>query len=140
MTNTLLELIRKHQQIFKFLIAGGFAFVVNIVALYVLTDILHIYYLVSTVAAFLISFLVSFTLQKFWTFKDASKDNVHLQLQLYLAMQVANLGLNTGLMYVFVEYLHIWYILSQVIITTVLSIVVFSINKRYIFKTQSISS
>ena len=125
---------KKQEQIFRYLIAGGFAFAVNIIVLYALTDILGIYYQVSTVGAFLVSFLVSFTLQKFWTFQDNSNDQLHLQLPLYLTMQLVNLGLNAGLMYVFVEYLHIWYILSQVIITSVLAVIVFFINKYYIFK------
>lgn len=135
----LFERAKRHGQIFRFLIAGGIAFVVNIITLYMLTDIMHIYYLVSTVGAFLISFLVSFTLQKFWTFKEHSRDNLHVQLPLYLGMQVVNLGLNAALMYVFVEYLHVWYILSQTIITTVLSALVYFVNKKYIFKSQEIS-
>jgi putative flippase GtrA len=137
MINALTQLVKKHGQIFKFLIAGGFAFVVNIIVLYVLTDILRIYYLISTVMAFLAAFNVSFFLQKSWTFGDNSRDNLHVQIPLYLGMQVANLVLNTGLMYVFVEYLHIWYVLSQVIITAVLAVVVFIVNKKYIFKTQA---
>ncbi len=134
MINALTQLVKKHGQIFKFLIAGGFAFTVNIIVLYVLTDILHIYYLISTVLAFLVAFNVSFFLQKSWTFGDNSRDNLHVQIPLYLGMQVANLVLNTGLMYAFVEYLHIWYILSQIIITSVLATVIFLINKKYIFK------
>ncbi|MCR4281293.1 MAG: GtrA family protein [Candidatus Kaiserbacteria bacterium] len=137
MIDTALQLVRKHQQIFRYLIAGGLAFAVNIIVLYVLTDVLHVYYLFSTVAAFLVSFLVSFTLQKFWTFQDNSRDQLHLQLPLYLTMQVVNLGLNTALMYALVEYLHIWYILSQTIITTILAVIVYIINKKYIFKQTS---
>ena len=133
----LFEFIQKHQQIFRFLIAGGFAFAVNIVALYVLTDILGVYYIISTVGAFLISFSVSFTLQKFWTFQDASKDNLHIQLPLYLTMQAASVTLNAGLMYIFVEYFHIWHIISQVIISLGLAVVIFFLNKKYIFKAQT---
>ena len=133
MIDALIQRVKKHEQIGRFLIAGGFAFAVNIVVLYVLTEIFHIYYLISTVLAFLVAFNVSFFLQKSWTFRDNSRDNLHVQIPLYLGMQVANLVLNTGLMYVFVEYLHIWYILSQMIITTVLATVIFLINKKYIF-------
>lgn len=128
------QLAEKHRQIIKFVIAGGFAFAVNIVSLYALTEFFQIYYIISTVGAFLISFSVSFTLQKFWTFQDASKDNLHIQLPLYLTMQVTNVSLNAALMYIFVEYLHIWYIFSQVIISLALAVVVFFLNKRYIFK------
>jgi putative flippase GtrA len=136
MKDALMQFAMKHVQVFRFLVAGGIGFGINIVSLYVFTDVFHVYYIISTVLAFLIAFSVSFTLQKSWTFKDASRENMHVQLSMYLAMQLTNLGLNTGLMYVFVEYLHIWYIFSQVIITTILSIVVYTVNKKYIFNQQ----
>lgn len=129
---------QKHQQLLRFLITGGIAFSVNISVLYSLTSILGVYYLVSTVIAFLASFSVSFLIQKFWTFQDASKDNLHVQLSLYLTLQVINLFLNAALMYAFVEYLHIWYIFSQVIIALGLAVISFFVNKTYIFKAPSI--
>ncbi len=128
-----IECAKKHQQVLRFLITGGIAFSVNITVLYFLTSILNIYYLVSTVFAFLASFSVSFLMQKFWTFKDHSRDQVRSQLFLYLSLQVINLGLNAGLMYAFVEYLHIWYIFSQTIIALGLAVISFLVNKRYIF-------
>ena len=39
-------------------------------------------------------------------------------------------------MYVFVEYLHIWYLFAQAIIAPMLAIVIFFINRTYIFKKQ----
>ncbi|MEK9154159.1 MAG: GtrA family protein [Patescibacteria group bacterium] len=134
MPDVIVPIFQKYAQFARFVIAGGLAFVVNIVVLYTLTDLLRIYYLISTVGAFLVSFLASFTLQKFWTFKDNSRDQLHLQLPLYLGMQIFNLGFNTGLMYVFVEYLHIWYIFAQFVITAFLAAVVFFVNKKYIFR------
>lgn len=116
---------------------GGVAFSVNITVLYWLTSILDIYYLISTVFAFLASFSVSFLMQKFWTFKDHSRVGWHAQLSLYLTLQVINLGFNALLMYTFVEYLHVWYILSQTIIALGLAVISFFINKAYIFKPQS---
>jgi len=138
MFDGVLRLIHKHQQLCRFIIAGGTALVVNLIALYALTDLLHIYYLLSTVFAFLIAFCVSFTLQKFWTFRDRSSDQLHVQLPLYLGMQVGNLALNAFFMYAFVEYLHIWYILSQAIIALGLAIISFFINRRFIFKSQTV--
>lgn len=124
----------KYAQFFRFCIAGGLAFTVNLIVLYVLTDILHVYYLISTVWAFLVSLAVSFTLQKFWTFRDLSREHLHIQLPLYIGMQGVNVFLNAGLMYVFVEYLHIWYLFSQAVISLCLAVIIFFINKGYIFK------
>ncbi|MDO8482036.1 MAG: GtrA family protein [bacterium] len=130
--------VEKHQQVARFLVTGGIAFTVNISTLYVLTDILHIYYLVSTTLAFLASFSVSFLMQKFWTFKDHSRDQLHVQFSLYLILQVTNLGFNVLLIYMFVEYLHLWYILSQTIIALGLAVISFVVNKKYIFKARDV--
>src|SRR3989338_6081214 len=136
MPDIVIQHAKKHQQLGRFLIAGGSAFAVNIVVLYTLTDILHVYYLISTVIAFMVSFCVSFILQKFWTFRDHSRDQMHVQMSLYLGMQLGNLVLNAALMYAFVENLHLWYILPQAIISIGLAITSFFINRAYIFKQQ----
>lgn len=122
-----------HKQFLKYLLVGGVVVVVNLTSLYVLTEFGHIYYLLSTVGAFLVAFSVSFVLQKFWTFEDVSRDHLHRQLPLYLLLQLANVSLNTSLMYMFVEYLHVWYLLSQAIISLILAVGIFFINKKYIF-------
>lgn len=134
----LFQLVKKYEQVLKFLVAGGLALATNLFVLYICTDILHIYYMVSTVVAFAIAFNVSFILQKFWTFKDPSKGNMHIQLPLYLGVQLMNMALNALLMYVFVEYLHVWYILSQTIIALMIAVSTFFINKVYIFKPQGV--
>ena len=131
-----IRLFRRYEQFCKFLIAGAFVVLINLMVLYALTDLAHIYYLLSTVLAFLVAFCVSFFVQKNWTFKDRSRDRLHKQLPFYLGVQLVNLGCNTILMYVFVEYLHIWYLLSQAIIAFFLAMIVYFINKAFIFKTS----
>ncbi len=133
------RLVKKHGQFCRFLVAGAFVVAVNLSVLYLLTDILHIYYLSSTVIAFLVAFGISFIIQKSWTFKDHSRDQLHKQLPLYLFAQLVNLACNTSLMYLFVEYLHVWYILSQAIIAFGLAMVMFFINKAFIFNSRQVS-
>jgi len=140
MSETLAQLLQKYGQFVRFVLAGVFAFAINLVALYFFTDIVGIYYLISTILAFLISFSVSFTLQKFWTFQDNSRDHLHIQLPLYLGMQLTNITLNAALMFVFVEYLHVWYLYSQAVISLALAAAIFFINKKYIFKKRGVAS
>lgn len=130
------RLLKHYSQIIKFIIAGGSAFVVNIIALFIFTEVLGIYYLASTVLAFVVAFCVSFVLQKFWTFRDSSREGMHVQATLYLLMQCVNLGLNALLMYAFVEYLHVYYLFSQVVISFFLAFTSFFINRRFIFKAE----
>ena len=138
MLSRAIALIVKYEQICKYLIAGGFVFVLNLTLLYVFTDIFHIYYITSTFLAFVIAFSTSFALQKLWTFKDRTHKHLHIQVPMYLTMQVANISINASLMYVFVEYLHIWYLLSQAIISFGLAMIIFVINKKLIFKNRDI--
>ena len=129
--------VRRHTQFIRFVIAGSFALAVNLVALYTLTDIFGVYYLISTVLAFLVALSVSFMLQKFWTFQDHSHDRLHAQIPIYAVMQTTNVTLNAALMYLFVEYLHIRYLFSQVLISLGLAAIVFFINRTYIFKPRT---
>lgn len=124
----------KYWQFFKFSIVGGVALVVNVFFLYFFTSILGIYYLASSICAFFIAVVVNFTFQKFWTF-GTKKGRIYMEAPSFLALQIlVNLFLNTLLLYIFVDYLHIWYATSQIIISLGLAVITFFINKRFIFK------
>ena len=140
MPEPLTRFVQKYGQFARFVIAGSCAFAVNLAALYFFTDIVGIYYLISTVLAFLVSFSISFTLQKLWTFQDSSRDHLHIQIPAYLGMQLTNVSLNAALMFVFVEYLHIWYLYSQAVISLCLAALIFFLNKKYIFKKREVAS
>ena len=121
-------------QAVKNVCAGGTAEIVKLGVLYLLTEFVHLYYLASAVYAFLVAVTVSFVLQKYWTFGDRGHEQAHMQAGIYLALHVTNLALNTALLYAFVTYLHFWYLFSQVVISLLLAIVVFFINRHFIFR------
>ncbi len=105
----------KYLRVIKFLIAGGTAASVNLVILYLLTEFAHFWYLISSAFAFIISFFVSFYLQKFWTFADNSREKIIKQMTSYLIVALLNLFLNLLLMLFFVEIVGLWYMLAQLI-------------------------
>ncbi|OHA20349.1 MAG: hypothetical protein A2849_01065 [Candidatus Taylorbacteria bacterium RIFCSPHIGHO2_01_FULL_51_15] len=124
---------RKYQRLFRYLASGGTAAAVDLLALYIGTDLLHIHYLISAALAFIVAFFVSFMLQKFWTFQDHSIERVRLQMTLYFLVAGGNLALNTLLMYFFVEKLHLWYLLAQVVASGLIAFESFFIS-RYLFR------
>ena len=71
------------RQVGKYIISGGTAAAVNLSSLYILTEFFHIWYIISATTAFIGAFAISFTLQKFWTFKDHETEGMHKQLSLY---------------------------------------------------------
>ena len=126
-------LINKNSKVLKYLISGGSAAVVNLSVLYVSTDILHVWYLASSVLANILAFFVSFFLQKFWTFNNASVELVKKQLALYLLVAVINLGINTLLMFMFVEYVELHYLLAQIVTSGLIAIESFFVYQYFIF-------
>lgn len=129
---------RKYHRVFKYICSGGTAAVVDLGVLYALTDFLGLHYLISATFAFLVAFGVSFTLQKFWTFGDESMDRVHVQLAWYLSIAVANLFVNAGLMYLFVDIFGVWYFLAQIIVGVAMACYGFLLYRHIIFRKPQI--
>ncbi len=127
-----------HAKIGRYLIAGGTAAFTNIALLFVFTDFLGIWYIASAIMAFILAFIVSFTLQKYWTFQDGSKDQIHRQAVIYLTVAVVNLLVNTGLLYLQVEYLGVYYIFAQLIASALIAVESFFVYQIFIFKKKSV--
>ncbi len=120
-------------RLIKYLISGCTAAAVNIGFLYLFTDIFNIHYLISGVLAFILAFGVSFTLQKFWTFQNHSRQLLGRQLAIYLIVSVSSLVINTLLLYLLVDWFGVWYILAQIIAGGLLAVVNFFIYRFVIF-------
>jgi dolichol-phosphate mannosyltransferase len=134
MTDFLIQQITKRKEILKYIIAGGTAAMVNFILLYFFTDILGFWYLLSSTLAFIISFFVSFYLQKFWTFGDSQKDILYKQMVVYLIITLFNLAINAVLMYYLVDFLKVWYMLAQLLTTGLIASWSFVIYKIFVFK------
>ncbi|MDD4333136.1 MAG: GtrA family protein [Patescibacteria group bacterium] len=129
----LYEKLDKKKIIIKYIISGGIATTVDLGLLYFFTDIFKIWYLASATFAFVIAFFVSFSLQKFWTFRENSREKIIQQLSLYLITGLINLGINAAGMYILVDILNLWYILAQIIMGGVVAIGSFLVYKFVIF-------
>ncbi len=108
----------------------------NFATLYSLTEYAHIWYLFSSVIAVIAGFVVSFLLQKFWTFRNMHLSTVHIQFSLHVLLSLANLVLNTVALYLMVEYAHLWYIAAQFISVAFLAFVNYFIFRKYIFSAR----
>jgi putative flippase GtrA len=131
-----LSQIYKYKLYIKYVISGGTAASVDLILLYILTDIFGIWYLLSACLAFVVAFFVSFYMQKFWTFRDNNRERIYQQMSLYLMVGVFNLGINAGGMYILVDKFHIMYILAQIIMGGIIAISSFLIYKFIIFSAR----
>ena len=123
-----------YSRIFRFLISGGISLGTDLVLLYIFTDIFGVWYLTSAIVAFILAFIVSFMLMKFWTFGDRSRDNISMQLGIYFFVAVVNLALNTFLVYIFVEQADLYYLLAQIVASALIAVESFFVYQKFIFR------
>ena len=143
------ELPRKHitlnmaflWTLIRYIISGGTASAVDLGVIYFLTEKVKIWYLFSSILGLFIAFTVSFSLQKYWTFRDTRKSGSGKQALSYFVISIVNLAFNTLLLYVLVDIFHIWYLLAQFITLGIIAISSFFLYKLFIFNTpEKISS
>lgn len=135
-----LPIISRYQRIIKYLIAGGTATLVDLILLFLLTSIIGFHYLFSATLAFIVAFIVSFTFSKFWTFADKSEGNWGSQATIYLIITSTNLGLNTLLMYLLVDFMHLHYMSAQIITSALLACESYFAYQIFVFKKKPVVS
>jgi putative flippase GtrA len=118
------------RRIIRYLFSGGTAAAVNIGLLFVFTHYAHFHYLVSGVLAFCSAVVVSFLMQKKWTFQDHSQEDTHRKFVIYLTVSTINLVANTLLLYLFTDIFHIHYIVSQVFASGIVAVWSFFIYRK----------
>ena len=116
----------------KFFISGAIASSIDLIFLYLFHGLLGWGVVVSTSLAFLLSFIASFYLQRVWTFDSKEGKKVPRELALY--MLNALLSLNGFGMHFLANEIHIWYLISQIIVNITLGILNFFIYKFIIFR------
>ena len=132
--NQVLELLKAYARIIRFIISGGTGAVVNLSVLYVLVHYFSWYPVWGSVGSFVCAFFVSFTLQKLWTYKNYNKEESGKQMGVYLGVQLINLGINTGLMYLLVEYTPLHYLAAQIVTSGLIAVESFFLYKHIVFR------
>jgi putative flippase GtrA len=125
------------RRIVRFLISGGIAAGIQVGGIYVLHGIWGIWYILSSVGAFVCAVTANFLLQKYWTFKNTAASSVHKQSAMFLITNLIALAVNVALLYAFVGIFKINYIIGQIMSSGLIAIVSFFVY-RYIF-TETLS-
>lgn len=124
----------KRHQVLRYVVAGSTGACVHLLVLVVFTEVLKFWYLISTSAGFLAAFLVSFFLQKFWTFNDKRHDHLSRQLVFFFLVALGNFVLNAALMYGLVEGIGLPYLVAQFFVIGSIAIESFYIYRFFIFR------
>ena len=123
-------------QAVRYVISGGTAAATNLLGLYILADVIGLWYLTASSIATAIAVIVSFSLQKFWTFDSRQADwsTLKREASLYLMIFSVNILLNGGLMFLFVDIFQVWHLIAQVLANALVAVFSFFTYKFFVFK------
>ena len=119
-------------QLFKFGIVGGIAFVIDYGLLYLLTEKIGIYYLVSSLISFSVSVIFNYIASVLWVF-DVDKEKSKVRNFIYfIGLSIVGLGINELIMWGGVDKLHIYYMLVKLFATAVVMVFNFIKSKMFL--------
>lgn len=132
------ELIKKEgsKQFIKFCLVGILNTLINLIIFFILTNIFHIYYLISAVFAFLAAVTNSFILNKTWTFKEKISQNTYNKYAKFFLVSIIALVINLLILYVLVEFFNVYNMFAQLIGIASNILINFFGNKLWTFKNK----
>lgn len=126
--------IRTLKEFSKFSLVGIINTSIHLSLLYVLTEFFSIWYLLSSFLAFLVALTNSFIMNTLWTFKKNIKHKTINKYTKFLTISIIAAILNLFLLYVFTEFVGLWYMISQIIAIIFTLMINFIGNKFWTFK------
>ena len=128
----------------RYVIVGLIGALIQTTTLYVWVDVfgLHDTYLVGVVVGFCVALAVTFTLQKYWTFRDGVHERTPRQLFWYTSIALVSVALNALLLAlakatfesVGLDFFHGWYLAAQICVTGLVALSSFLANRTITFK------
>lgn len=120
----------------KFFMAGSLAGTTDLIFLFLFYGVFDLNIVLATSLAFLMSFAVSFYLQKHWTFKNNDERKTPKQVILYFLNAFLSLNINAVCMHFLVNELHVPYLLAQIMVNLGLGGVNYIVYKSIIFRNE----
>lgn len=121
-------------QLFRYGFVGGIAFVADYGTLYVLTEYVHLYHLISAGVAFIIGLLVNYVLSIRWVFEEHTSSSKMTEFTIFAVIGVIGLGFNELIIYTGTDICGLHYMLSKLISTIIVFFWNFFARKYMLFK------
>lgn len=118
-------------QILKFIVVGGIATVIDYIIFYIMYDVMNINTLVSNIVSFSISVIYNYIASIKWVFDVDKEKDKKQQFIIFIILSIIGLGINTGIVFVLIEVLKVYSMISKVVATGI--VMVFNFITRKIF-------
>jgi len=122
------------RQFIKFGIVGVGNTTVDFLVYILLTRYLGLFYLIANAISFIIAATLSFTINKFWTFRDGRRHVIKGQYAKFLLVSTIGAFLAEGTLFLFVHYLSIHDLFAKLLVVGVIVFWNFFANKYWTFR------
>lgn len=117
---------------FRFGIVGGIAFLIDYSILFICTEYLGIYYLISSFISFTVSTVFNYIASVRWVFDVDQKKSQRRNFVLFIVFSVIGLGINQCIMWFGVEKLDFYYMLVKIGATAIVMVFNFVTRKMFL--------
>ncbi len=104
-------------QFLRYLIVGIVAFGVDFLTLYVMTDIVHVHYLISNVFGFIFGLASNYALSVKWVFANRKMEDRRKEFIAFSVIGVIGLLLNQLVMWSLTDLAALYYLYSKIVAT-----------------------
>jgi len=122
-------------QFLRYGVVAGIAFVADYGGLYIFTNKLHFFYLLSTTLSFTISAAINYVLSVGWAFGSRVSRQRHVEIILFFIICAVALGLNDLFMWVFTSLIGIYYLWSKLLTVAIVFFWSFG-ARRFLFNSK----
>lgn len=105
----------------------------HIFFVYALTEVFEWWYLAAVTFSYACSLILNFLFQKYYVWLNYSTSAIKKQAHLFVWLALFCLCLNTFSMYVLVSVIGLHYIIAQICVIAVLSLVTFHFNSKIFY-------
>lgn len=124
------------EQIMKFGVVGFLCFGIDYGLMIFLTEICGISYLVSSGISFSVSVMVNYILSLKFVFETDENNSKVVEFFIFIILSVIGLGINQALMWIYVDKMHVHYMISKIGVTGMVMVYNFITRKLILEKTK----
>ncbi len=119
--------------ILRSILSSNVSFALDFGILVILTEVVHLHYLISNGIGFMVGTTLNYTLSIFWVFSRRSIRNRNLEYWLYIFMGLSGVGLNELFIWLFTEQLYLYYLISKILAGSTVFVFNFITRKFLLF-------